>query len=242
MLVEALDRVPMRLRVRAEDRPRARDRACRGSRSSSRRGRTWSPPRRCPSASARHRRRSASAARGRRRSGSTRSSRPRRRPGRISLPPPPAPQWFDCACPIVSFTSHRATSLWSQTGVPREETPTYSYISALRGSFWKNSIPRRSIRSRFSRPIFCSMSDSDIGKTLPFAQTTTASRPAASTASNTGGSSFDCGVGRNWLSITIASRRLPERTLGEARTGDGRLERGACRSGGIGRPSSGSSG
>ena len=44
-------------------------------------------------------------------------------PGQISLPPPPAPQWFDCACPIVSFTS-RATSRWSQTGMPREETPT----------------------------------------------------------------------------------------------------------------------
>ena len=54
------------------------------------------------------------------------------------------------------------------------------------------------------------MSDSDIGKTLPFAQTTTTSViPAASIASNTAGSSFDCGVGRNWLSITIATLDLP---------------------------------
>ena len=44
----------------------------------------------------------------------------------MSLPPPPAPQWFDCAWPIVIFTSQAATSLCSQTGVPREETPTYS--------------------------------------------------------------------------------------------------------------------
>ncbi len=53
------------------------------------------------------------------------------------------------------------------------------------------------------------MSDSDIGKTLPLAQTTTASTPTASTASSTAGRSFDCGVGRNWLSITMASRLLP---------------------------------
>ena len=51
----------------------------------------------------------------------------------MSFPPPPAPQWFDWAWPIVSFTSQRATSRWSQTGVPREETPTYSYMSAFRG-------------------------------------------------------------------------------------------------------------
>jgi hypothetical protein len=45
----------------------------------------------------------------------------------------------------------------------------------------------------------------DIGKTLPFAQTTTAGLPAASIASSTGGSSFDCGVGRNWLSMMTAT-------------------------------------
>jgi hypothetical protein len=31
------------------------------------------------------------------------------------------------------------------------------------------------MRSRLARPTFCSMSDSDIGKTLPFAQITRAS-------------------------------------------------------------------
>ena len=128
------------------------------------------------------------------------------------MPPPPAPQWFDCAWPIVILTSLFATSECSHTGVPREETPTYVYISSFRGSFWKNSIPSFSMRSRFARPIFCSMSDSDIGKTLPFAHTTTASIPAASTASSTAGRSFDCGVGRNWLSMTIASRLLPARS------------------------------
>ena len=50
-------------------------------------------------------------------------------------------------------------------------------------------------------PIFWSISESDIGKTFPFAHTTTAGFPAASMASNTGGSSLDCGVGRNWLSM-----------------------------------------
>ena len=67
------------------------------------------------------------------------------------------------------------------------------------------------------------MSDSDIGKTLPFAQITTASFvPAASSASRTAGSSFDCGVGRNWLSITIATD-LPPAISSEKRgpsTGD----------------------
>ncbi len=131
-------------------------------------------------------------------------------PGRISLPPPPAPQWFACAWPIVIFTSREATSLWSHTGVPRDETPTYVYDSALRGSFWKNGIPSFSIRSRFSRPSFISMSDSDIGKTLPFAQITQAFVvPAASSASRTAGSSFDCGVGRNWLSTMIATDLPP---------------------------------
>ena len=60
------------------------------------------------------------------------------------------------------------------------------------------------------------MSDSDMGKTLPFAQTTrTSAIPAASIASKTGGRSFDEGVGRNWLSITtatLASRRGARRS------------------------------
>ena len=63
------------------------------------------------------------------------------------------------------------------------------------------------MRARLSLPIFCSMSESDIGKTLPFAQTTTAGLPAASIASNTAGRSFDCGVGRNWLSMITATLR-----------------------------------
>ena len=79
------------------------------------------------------------------------------------------------------------------------------YASAFRGSFWWKGMPSRSSRARLSRPIFCSMSDSDIGKTLPFAHASTAGLPAASTASSTAGSSFDAGVGRNWLSITIAT-------------------------------------
>ena len=45
-------------------------------------------------------------------------------PGRISFPPPPAPQWFACAWPIVIFASAEATRFRSQTGVPPEETPT----------------------------------------------------------------------------------------------------------------------
>jgi hypothetical protein len=45
-------------------------------------------------------------------------------PGRMSLPPPPAPQWFAWACPIVIFRSADATSSRSQTGVPPDETPT----------------------------------------------------------------------------------------------------------------------
>ena len=61
------------------------------------------------------------------------------------------------------------------------------------------------MRARLSVPIFCSMSESDIGKTFPFAQTTTAGLPAASSASSTGGRSFDCGVGRNWLSMITAT-------------------------------------
>ena len=58
------------------------------------------------------------------------------------------------------------------------------------------------MRARLSFPIFWSMSESDIGKTFPFAHTITAGFPAASSASSTGGSSRDCGVGRNWLSMT----------------------------------------
>ena len=73
-------------------------------------------------------------------------------------------------------------------------------------------MPRRSMRARLSAPIFCSMSDSDIGKTLPFAQATrTSVTPAASSASNTAGRSFDCGVGRNWLSMMTATREAPAR-------------------------------
>ena len=49
------------------------------------------------------------------------------------------------------------------------------------------------------------MSDSDIGKTFPFAQATTAGFPAASIASKTAGRRRDCGVGRNWLSMITAT-------------------------------------
>ena len=57
------------------------------------------------------------------------------------------------------------------------------------------------------------MSDSDMGKTFPFAQTTrTSVIPAASIASNTGGSSFEEGVGRNWLSMITATLALPARS------------------------------
>ena len=157
------------------------------------------------------------------------------------MPPPPAPQWFACAWPIVIFRSHSATAVRSQTGVPREETPTYVYASALRGSFWWNGIPSRSIRSRFSRPIFCSMSDSDIGKTLPFAHATTAGLPAASIASKTAGSSRDCGVGRNWLSITTATFVAPA-SSSEKRgpeTGDSSAARAASVASPTGSGSSG---
>ena len=50
------------------------------------------------------------------------------------------------------------------------------------------------------------MSESDIGKTFPFAQQRTAGFPAASIASRTGGRSLDAGVGRNWLSMITATR------------------------------------
>ena len=88
------------------------------------------------------------------------------------MPPPPAPQWLDWAWPIVILRSRFATSLCSHTGVPREDTPMNVYISSFCGSFWKNAMPMRSMRARLSLPIFCSVSDSDIGKTLPFAHTT----------------------------------------------------------------------
>ena len=94
--------------------------------------------------------------------------------------------------------------------MPPDDTPTYVYASAFCGSFWVNDQPFRSIRARLSRPTFCSVSDSDIGKTFPFAQQTrTSVTPAASIASNTAGRSFDDGVGRNWLSITTATLCLP---------------------------------
>ena len=54
------------------------------------------------------------------------------------------------------------------------------------------------------------MSASDIGNTLPFAQTTrTSVTPAASIASNTAGRSLEEGVGLNWLSMTTAMLCLP---------------------------------
>ena len=53
------------------------------------------------------------------------------------------------------------------------------------------------------------MSDSDIGKTFPFAHATTAGFPADSIASNTAGSSRDDGVGRNWLSMITATFVAP---------------------------------
>ena len=77
------------------------------------------------------------------------------------------------------------------------------------------------------------MSDSDIGKTFPFAQQTrTSVIPAASIASNTAGSSFDDGVGRNWLSITTATLALAAEELGERRPVD-RLRQRPAR--GLGR-------
>ena len=126
-------------------------------------------------------------------------------PGRISLPPPPAPQWLDWAWPMESVTSAFATSLWSHTGVPPVVMPTKTYCAGSRGSFWKKGMPSRSMRARFSRPSFSSVSRSDMGKTLPLAQTMRASlMPCASTASSTAGSSFEVGVGRNWLSMMMA--------------------------------------
>ena len=68
-----------------------------------------------------------------------------------------------------------------------------------------------------ARPSFCSMSDSDIGKTFPLAQTTrTSVIPAASIASKTGGRSFEDGVGRNWLSMITATLVLPARSSANA--------------------------
>ena len=75
------------------------------------------------------------------------------------------------------------------------------------------------------------MSDSDIGKTLPFAQTMrTSLTPAASTALDPAGSSFEEGVGQNWLSITTATLDFPMRKLAERRAVD--------RLGGLGQPRS----
>ncbi len=90
-------------------------------------------------------------------------------------------------------------------------------------------MPMRSSRARLSRPIFCSMSDSDIWKTLPLAHASTAGLPAASTASSTAGSSFDVGVGRNWLSITIATLVADSRSSENRRpeTGDSSAWRAA---------------
>ena len=87
-------------------------------------------------------------------------------PGRISLPPPPAPQWLDCAWPMESVTSDFATSLCSQTGVPPVVMPMKTYCSGSRGSFWKKGIPSRSMRARFSRPSLSSVSRSDMGNNL----------------------------------------------------------------------------
>ena len=111
----------------------------------------------------------------------------------------------------------------------------------MRGSFWWNGIPIRSMRSRFSRPIFCSMSDSDIGKTFPFAHATTACFPADSIASNTAGSSRDDGVGRNWLSMITATFVAPS-SSSEKRgpeTGDSSAVRAASVASPTGSGSSG---
>ncbi len=54
------------------------------------------------------------------------------------------------------------------------------------------------------------MSESDRGNTLPLPVITQASEtPASSSRSNTAGSSFEVGVGRNWLSITMATLLPP---------------------------------
>ena len=72
--------------------------------------------------------------------------------------------------------------------MPPDETPTKVYASGFWGSFWENDQPFRSIRARFSAPTFCSVSDSDIGNTFPFAQhTRTSEIPAPSIASKTAG-------------------------------------------------------
>jgi hypothetical protein len=98
------------------------------------------------------------------------------------------------------------------------------------------------MRARLSLPIFCSMSDSDIGKTLPFAQATQASpMPAASSASNTAGRSFDWGVGRNWLSMMIATLCAEERSSEkrEPATGDSSAARAVSVASSTGSGSSG---
>ena len=102
-------------------------------------------------------------------------------------------------------------------------------------------MPRPSIRARLSLPIFWSMSESDIGKTFPFAQTITAGFPAASIASSTGGSSFDCGVGRNWLSMitqTFDAEAIRSEKRGPE-TGDSSADRAAAVASPTGAGSSG---
>ena len=86
------------------------------------------------------------------------------------------------------------------------------------------------------------MSDSDIGKTFPFAQQTrTSVIPAASIASKTAGSSFDEGVGRNWLSMITATLALPasrSANVGPS-TGSARARRAASVASPTGAGSSG---
>ena len=97
------------------------------------------------------------------------------------------------------------------------------------------------MRARLSFPIFWSMSESDMGKTFPFAHTMTAGFPAASIASSTGGRSFDCGVGRNWLSMITATFDA-DATKSEKRgpeTGDSSAVRAAAVESASGAGSSG---
>ncbi len=65
--------------------------------------------------------------------------------------------------------------------------------------------------------------------------------PAASIASNTAGSSFDDGVGRNWLSITTATLALPSSSA--ANVGPSTGSASARRAASVGSPAgAGSSG
>ena len=87
------------------------------------------------------------------------------------------------------------------------------------------------------------MSDSDIGNTFPFAQQTrTSVIPAASIASNTAGSSFDDGVGRNWLSMITATLDRPSRMSAKVgpSTGSASARRAASVGSSTGAGSSGS--